>query len=101
MNHYINSISLKKSSNAKNVREATSQTLKRYLFYKALTGDTNNSDIKDTANLLIVNDKTGKYKVRVYDIASLYKKASENLSKVSVKVNGGYLNKINLVKHNE
>jgi hypothetical protein len=100
INHYINSISLKKSTKAESIKQKTSNALKRYIFYKALTGDTQNTKIQDTANLFIVNDKTGKYKVRVYDMGYIYKKISEDLSKVSVKVNGNYLQNINLIRQN-
>lgn len=63
-------------------------TMKLYLFYKGLSGDTYNRSSGDKVNLIIINDKTSPHGIRIADIEDIIKQAENQLNKVKMQVGG-------------
>lgn len=89
VNHWINIHAIKGSSEkAKIYGDPLDDTMKRVLFYKALTGQGAMRAAADQANLMVINDKTKRGGVTVVDMKTLYKKALNSTFLLSVKLGG-------------
>lgn len=89
INHFINLNSITKGmSDFNGLKSSVNSAMKQYLFYKGITGDTYNRKKSDIPNLLIVNDKTGKYKVKVYDMQFIVNELFNKMDKVKVQIGG-------------
>lgn len=97
VNHWINMHAVHGRSNtAATYKSDMDDTMKSFLLYRSMTGNASNRNLRDNANLLIVNDKTKKNGVIVKDMKTVFEKALENLNRVSLQLNGVRLNQLKL-----
>lgn len=97
INHWINIHAVHgKSSMASVHKNEMDDAMKSFLLYRGMTGNASNRNLRDNANLFVVNDKTKKNGVIVKDMKEVFEKALENLQRVSLQLNGTRLNQFKL-----
>jgi len=90
VNHFLNISSAHEGGSLKNEEKTIQEDIKRYLFYKGLSGDTYRRSRRDIPNIFIVNKKGNSKdpKVKVIDVQDIYKFCEDRLNMFSVKFSG-------------
>lgn len=95
--HAANVTNKEKIATSKRLKnDKLDDTMKTYLFYKGLTGDTFNRAENDKVNLIVINDKTSPHGVKVANIEDILKQAENQLNRIKMQVGGENIKNLRL-----